>query len=229
MTLRAGVVSCLAMLVVPTLLDAAAQEHRAVETVLILVREVSLGALIGFVLAIPMWAVEAMGDIIDTQRGANMSQMLNPLTGHEASPLGLLFNQAIVTFLFVTGGFGLVVRVVYDSYALWPVFSRWPGMGHAAGSVALAQVDHLMRLTVLLAAPAVFAMFLSEAGLALVSRFVPQLQVFFMAMPIKSAVAFIVLAVYAAVLFDTAHTVLADTFANALATVAKVFLPAGAR
>jgi type III secretion protein T len=229
MTLRAGVVSCLAMLVVPTLLDAMAREHHAIETVLILVREVSLGALIGFVLAIPMWAVEAMGDIIDTQRGANMSQMLNPLTGHEASPLGLLFNQAIVTFLFVTGGFTLAVRVVYDSYALWPVFSHWPGLGHDAPAVLLAQMDHLMRLTVLLASPAVFAMFLSESGLALVSRFVPQLQVFFLAMPIKSAVAFIVLAIYAAVLFDTANTVLGDAFADALPAVGRVFLPVRVR
>ncbi len=45
-------------------------------------------------------------------------------------------------------------------------------------------------------------MFLAEIGLALVSRFVPQLQVFFLAMPIKSALAMLVLLLYMATLFD---------------------------
>jgi type III secretion protein T len=48
----------------------------------------------------------------------------------------------------------------------------------------------------------IVAMFISELGLALVSRFVPQLQVFFLAMPIKSALAFLVLVLYCTTLFD---------------------------
>ena len=46
------------------------------------------------------------------------------------------------------------------------------------------------------------AMFLAEMGLALVSRFVPQLQVFFLAMPIKSALAFLVLVLYFSTILD---------------------------
>ena len=47
-------------------------------------------------------------------------------------------------------------------------------------------------------------MFLAEVGLALVSRFVPSLQVFFLAMPIKSALAFLVLVMYTQTLFTYA-------------------------
>jgi type III secretion protein T len=46
------------------------------------------------------------------------------------------------------------------------------------------------------------AMFLAELSLALVSRFAPQLQVFFLAMPIKSALALLVLILYTGTLFD---------------------------
>jgi len=46
------------------------------------------------------------------------------------------------------------------------------------------------------------AMFMAELGLALVSRFAPQLQVFFLAMPIKSALGILVLMVYGSTLFD---------------------------
>ena len=47
-------------------------------------------------------------------------------------------------------------------------------------------------------------MFLAEVGLALISRFVPQLDVFFLAMPVKSALAILVLLVYLSTLFDYA-------------------------
>jgi type III secretion protein T len=53
-----------------------------------------------------------------------------------------------------------------------------------------------MRTCVLIAAPVVIAMFLSEFGLALVSRFAPQLNVFILSMPIKSGVAIALLTVY---------------------------------
>lgn len=50
-----------------------------------------------------------------------------------------------------------------------------------------------MQLTLLLAGPAIVVMFLSELALALIGRFAPQLQVFFIAMSVKSAVALLVL------------------------------------
>jgi type III secretion protein T len=61
-------------------------------------------------------------------------------------------------------------------------------------------MDKLMRMAVLFSAPVIFVMFLAEIGLGLVSRFVPQLQVFFLAMPIKSALAMFMFSVYTAVL-----------------------------
>jgi len=59
-----------------------------------------------------------------------------------------------------------------------------------------------VMLALLLAAPVLIAMLMSELGLALVSRFAPQLQVFFLAMPIKSALALFVLVIYSSTLFD---------------------------
>ena len=51
-------------------------------------------------------------------------------------------------------------------------------------------------------------MLLAEIGLGLVSLTVPQLQVFFLAMPIKSALVFLVLVVYMGTLFEYAGDML---------------------
>jgi type III secretion protein T len=219
LVLRLAVISSFAMFMAPSLIDGVEQQKDATAAILVICKEAFIGVAIGFVLAIPLWAVEAMGDLCDTQRGAAIAQTLNPLTSHESSPLGQLFNQAVVTFLFVIGGFLLVLGVIYDSYRIWPVFGYTPVFSPDAAKAALLLLDRLMRLTVLLAAPVIFCMFLAEAGMALVSRFVPQLQVFFLAMPIKSGVAMVVFAIYGVILFDYTHDVLRETIGGAIGAV----------
>jgi type III secretion protein T len=59
-----------------------------------------------------------------------------------------------------------------------------------------------MYLAVVFAGPLIIAMFLAEFGLALVSRFAPQLNVFVLAMPVKSGVGLFVLALYIPFLFS---------------------------
>jgi type III secretion protein T len=218
-TVRMAVIGSFALFLTPTLVDGVAEQREHLATVGVIAKEILIGIMIGFVLAIPLWAVEAMGDLCDAQRGATIAQTLNPLTGHETSPLGQLFNQAIVTFLFVIGGFMLVLGVIYDSFSIWPVFGWWPRFSPEAPRLALDLLDRFMRLTVLLAAPVVFSMFLAEAGMALVSRFVPQLQVFFLAMAIKSGVAMLVFAIYGYILFDYAHATILETIREALRVV----------
>lgn len=92
--------------------------------------------------------------------------------------------------------------MLYDSFGLWSVTQWAPTLRPESIPLLLDQLDRLVRMAMLLAAPVLVAMFLAEIGLALVSRFAPQLQVFFMAMPIKSALAMLVLLLYGASLFE---------------------------
>ena len=134
-----------------------------------------------------------------------MGAILNPATGNDSSPLGILFNQAFIVFFLVSGGFSLTLTVLYDSFQLWDLWSWSPTLRPESAPLILDQFSRLMRMTLLWAAPAVIAMFLAELGLALVSRFAPQLQVFFLAMPIKSALALLVLVLYMSTLFEYAR------------------------
>lgn len=68
----------------------------------------------------------------------------------------------------------------------------------------LEVLDTGMRLCVLLSAPIVVIMFLAEFALAMVSRFAPQVQVFILAMPIKSAIAMLILLFYMPIMFSHA-------------------------
>ena len=64
----------------------------------------------------------------------------------------------------------------------------------------------ILRMIVVLSAPLIITMFLAEFAMALVSRFAPQLNVFFLAMPIKSAIAVLMLIFYGPILFGDLMT-----------------------
>lgn len=212
--LRGALMLCMAVFVAPALLPHVAEARTAMGIAAILFKEFMVGALLGFVVAIPLWAVETMGDLIDSQRGAAIADTLNALTGNDSSPLAQLFSQAMQTFFLVAGGFSLLLGVLYDSFRLWPVFGWWPVLDPQGPVVLLGWLDTYMRLAILLAAPVLFAMLLAELGLALLSRYVPQLQVFFLAMPVKSGLAMFMLALYAAILFGYLDDLVRDQIAG---------------
>ncbi|RUV81134.1 EscT/YscT/HrcT family type III secretion system export apparatus protein [Mesorhizobium sp. M1A.F.Ca.IN.020.06.1.1] len=156
-------------------------------------KELLLGILLGMPIAATIWGVEAAGTFIDNHRGAEMVSLLNPASGNQVSPLGTLLAQLFATWLFASGGFSALIEALYRSHDVWPLWSLQPAFGPAFVTGVLHLADVIMLLTLLLAGPAIVAMFLSELGLALIARFVPQLQVFFIAMSVKSAVALLLL------------------------------------
>ena len=209
--LRFAVAGALAMYVVPVVVAASpANGVDATTLIFLVVKEAFLGALLGFLFAIPFWAFEAMGFLIDNQRGAGMGALLNPESGQDSSPLGVLYTQAFVVLFLASGGFFVFLNVLYDSFTQWDVWHWRPILSPDAASLALAQMDRLVRLAFMLSAPVILAMFLAEWSLALVSRYVPQLQVFFLAMPIKSGLAIWILILFSGALALHGETLILD-------------------
>ena len=168
----------------------------------IVLKEVFIGAVIGFCIAIPFWALESAGFFIDNQRGASMASTMNPMSGGETSPMGILFSQAFIALVMISGLFMLILESLFLSYETWPVFSYYPVLHIDAAKFFLNQFDLIIGLAMWLAAPVVISMFITEFGIALISRSAPQLNVFILAMPIKSGVAAAILVVYVATILN---------------------------
>lgn len=159
-------------------------------------KEVAIGILIGFGASTIFYALESAGFFIDNQRGSSMASSVDPLTGSQTSPLGIFLTQVVTVYVFSTGGFLLLLSAVYQSYLIMPVFEFYPSFDIEDARAFLRILDRIVMLGIVIAAPAMIAMFLSEFGLGLVSRFAPQLNVFFLAMPVKSAVGILMLTLY---------------------------------
>lgn len=195
--IRTSVAATFVLPVLPMLISQVSTvEIEAGWLLMVIVKETFIGLCLGFAIAIPFWAAEAIGFVIDNQRGASTSTMQNAATGNESSPLGIFVNQAYLVLFLSLGGLTLMLGLIYESYVVWPAAAALPQLSAEFAPHYLNFFDALMRTAIVFAAPVMIAMLLSELALAIVSLFAPQMQVFFLAMPIKSGVALFVLLIY---------------------------------
>jgi len=159
-------------------------------------KEVFLGVLIGFLSSIAFWGAIGVGYIMDNQRGTTLASVYNPFVGEQTSPTGQFLQIVLIALFYASGGLHLFLDVLYGSYRIWPAGTFMPRPDARFPLFVLGQADRLMRIMVVLAAPVVIAVFLSEFGLGLMNRFAPQMNAFSLSMPVKSLVGAIVLVVY---------------------------------
>lgn len=196
-TVRTALVFTWTLTVYPAVAAGAPKEPIDLLTLIaVCTKEVALGVILGFLGAKLFHIAMSVGYFIDNQRGATMASVFDPLSGEQTSPFGQLIQQVVTVGFVTSGGILLFLGAVYESYVVWPVFTFWPSFPAKLPLLVLEQADEMMRLIVVLAAPIVVTLFLAEFGLGLVNRFAPQLNVFFLAMPIKSVLAAFVLAIY---------------------------------
>jgi len=198
--LRITVVLPLVLFIYPTLPDATAltgglNNTEAVFLVLtLMVKEVFLGFVLGFMVSILFWTVQSAGFLMDNQRGASQSQTSDPISQESTSPLGSFLFQVLVYMFFTSQAFMVFLTMCFSSYLAWPVGKLLPWPSNLKIPMLFAeQVSWLALYMLLLSAPVVIACFLSDFCLGLVNRFAQQLNVFILSMGIKSgATAFLI-------------------------------------
>lgn len=196
-TLRNGIIMTMSLFILPLTHEQFLNiELDLLNILAILIKEGVLGLLLGYTLSVPFWAVKAAGFLIDMQRGVMSALFFSPMTANMVSPLGNLFSLFLTTLLLVSGGFLILLQTLYLSYQTWPMDQFVPHFTLEVASFFLQQLDLLLYTTVLIAGPFMGVMFLVDFGMGLVGRFLPQLNVFLAAMPVKSGLTFFMLALY---------------------------------
>ena len=165
-------------------------------------KEAIIGFLIGFFAAIPFWIAENVGNFIDNQRGATMGEVYSPLNGAQVSTTGIFFTQIVSTLFFIGGAIFLFLGALYSSYGIWPVFAEGLSFAPDTPAQILGSLDGMLKTTVVISAPVIIVMFLATIGLGLVNRTAPQLNVFFLSMPVKSALGVAMLIIYLPFIMD---------------------------
>ncbi len=212
-TTRSAVILALYLLIHPSVLvslselgpmeSAADSAHFA----LLIVKEVFIGFLLGWLSGLVFWAIESAGLFIDNQRGAGMATQSDPMTAEQTSPTGSFLFQSTAYVFFASGCFVVMLALVFSTYEFWPVSEFLPGAFFTKQGAALFFGEKLAVLAtniVLISAPVVIACLFTDIALGLINRFASQLNVYILAMPIKSALASFLLIFYFAILMTDA-------------------------
>jgi flagellar biosynthetic protein FliR len=155
------------------------------------VREFLIGAALGFISSLPLYALQSSGYVDGMIMGFNMMNMFDPLSSQQSSVLAQVKYFIAIWFFLRWDGHVLLVRALAESINLVP-----PGTAMWAGSGDVPWLDWLQRLFLIamsLSLPVLGAVILADVGLGFVARTVPQMNVFVLGIPLKICVGFLVL------------------------------------
>ncbi len=213
---RSALALALALPIVPGLLPAIeARPLSSILTLCLAAKECAVGLLLATALAVPLWAVEAAGTCIDYQRGAN-PQALDPAASPDASLFGALVKHASCVYLIHAGALHAIVTVVYASFVIWPPLAWLPALDSGAWAAIEPLLTCIARLAILFALPYLLALVLIEVCFAVLGRAAPRFPAYVAALPFKSVVIVLVIALSLPTLFDALGQA---TFAHVDATM----------
>lgn len=153
--------------------------------------EVVVGLAIAFGLLAVFAAFSFAGRVLDLQIGFGVATLFDPVTRAQAPLLGTALVMLATVVFFSLDGHHLVLRAVAWSLTVLPPGS--PPWRLEFGAVA-AQFGVVFSWGLVLAAPALVALLLLDMGFAMLSRTMPQMNVFVVSMPLKVIVGLVMLA-----------------------------------
>ena len=159
------------------------------------VLEVGLGMLLGFGVHAAFAVFGMAGSLLDLQIGFGSGNVFDPVTRANSPVLGAIFNSLAVVLFFTLDAHHAFMRGIAFSVSEIP-----PGSMTMAFSLepVVRQFGAIFSLAVAMAAPVLFTLLLLEAGLAVVSRMLPQMNVYFVGLPLKILVGLTALSIASA-------------------------------
>ena len=160
-------------------------------TVLMALREFLIGALLGFISGIPLYALQTSGFLDGTQMGLNMMNMVDPTSQTQVSVLAEMKYMLAIWFYLHWDGHLLLIRALIESVRLAPVgISLWED---PAGAPLMEWMQNVFVIAMKISLPIFGAVLLGEIGLGFVARTVPQMNVFVLGIPLKILIGLFVL------------------------------------
>ena len=155
--------------------------------------EIAIGLMLGFAASLLFFAVRIGGDIIDFQMGFTQASSFNPEFNETISPFAnLQYRYAMVLFL-LSGGHWIVLRALLESFKFLPVSQLVVGMH---GVSAFTDITYATLVTGLqVAAPGAAVLLITDVAFAFLNRAAPQIQVYYLGMPVKIVAGLITMAV----------------------------------
>lgn len=169
--------------------------------VVLFLKELFIGFLIGTFVSIPFTIVQNAGIIIDHQRGGASLMVNDPTIQNQSSPLGTLFNMVMIYIFFVgykgVDGLTLFFNALEHSYEVMPMDQFFSDAFFKPDTpfwdVMIKLFNQIMVLSIEMATPGLLMILMTDFFLGIINRLAPQVQITFLGMPLKSLLALLII------------------------------------
>jgi flagellar biosynthesis protein FliR len=148
------------------------------------------GLAFAFALAVLMAAIESAGSIIDVVSGFSYGSLINPLSGETSAVMSRFYSLVGTMIFLVIGGDAWTLKGLGRTFELVPLTDA-PRLSSLVGG-AEQVFSTIFTSAIEIAAPALAALLITDVAFGIVSRVVPQLNVFAVGFPTKVAVALLI-------------------------------------
>jgi flagellar biosynthesis protein FliR len=154
-------------------------------------QEMLVGAVLGLVSRLTIASLQIAGSVVAQQMGLGFVTAVDPTQGQQGMLVGNFLTVLGVTLIFAFDLHHLVIHALDDSYTIFAP-GEVPIVGDIA-SLVTGTVTSAFRIGIQLSAPFLVFGLLFNLGLGVLSRLMPQMQVFFVGMPLSIIVGFLIL------------------------------------
>lgn len=183
--IRLGLALALSLGLTPMLIDAVGPHpDNLIAIGAGVVQSALVGIALGYTATLIISAAEMAGQWLDTQIGFGMIHQINPFTNFPSSLLAQFHYLLALTIFAISDGHHILMAGLVRSFE----FGSAPtatALAHSAMSGAATLLTQAIMLAAQIAAPAIGALFITDAAMAAVSRAVPQIPVWIVGMPAK--------------------------------------------
>jgi len=181
---RLSIALVLTALLLPAHQKAYAIDLKSLGPVLVLLfQELIVGAVLGLTARLAISALQVTGSVVAQQLGLGFVTAIDPTQNQQGMLVGNFLSLLGITLVFATDLHHLVIAAMNDSYKIFQP-GEMPLVGDAAQHITRV-IATAFRIGIQLSAPFLVFGLLFNIGLGVLSRLMPQMQVFFIGLPLS--------------------------------------------
>ena len=173
----------------------------AAPLVVMMIHELIVGIVLGATARVTLSALQVGGAVIAQQMGLGFVTSVDPTQGQQGVLIGNFLTMLGVTLLFATDSHYLVIAALNDSYAVFSPGDLMPSGDIAA--LASRAFTAAFRLGMQLSAPFLVFGLVFNIGLGVLARLMPQMQVYFVGVPLSMLAGFLIFSLVLVAMMST--------------------------
>ena len=179
---------------------------------ILIIREILVGFVIGYVTTLIFSAIWTAGQLIDTQIGFGIVSVMDPQNSIQVPLMGNFKNILALLVFFVLDGHHTLIELIFGTYELVPL-----GEGVVTdelSTIIIGLFSDSFLLALKIALPVFAITFISEVAFGILVRVIPQMNIFIVGIPIKIFIGLVTIMIFIPLYINSLKGVYNEMFSN---------------